>query len=385
MSTDAWPAVSAYIDRVCREVRDTASGDIEPLIAQAVRRVAPLATVEERSAIRSGAIARLRGLGELEYLLDDPSIDEVLVNAGNEIWIERAGTLERAGTIGDHNLLHLIERILSPIGRRVDVTTPVVDARLADRSRVCAVVPPIAVDGACLSIRRFAQSPRALIEFTNNTGREICGDLITARANVLIAGATSSGKTSLLASLVETLDADERVVIIEDTAELPVHSGHHVRLECRPDSADGPVAITLPDLVRAALRLRPDRLVVGEVRGDEVVGLLQAFNTGHDGSLTTCHANGPVDALYRLETLTLQASPAWPLGAIRQQLMRSIDAVIYVARRRDGRREIDSISEVRQPPPDDPTPTLAVDPLAVTSNGDLVEAGRPHRTRWATT
>ena len=327
------------------------------------------------------ALARLRGLGELEVHLRDPEVSEILVNSGAEIWVERRGALTKVGALGDHDLLHLIERILAPLGRRVDSTSPIVDARLPDRSRVCAVIPPLAVDGPCLSIRRFAPHARPLADFTGNAGSALCAELITSRCNIVVSGATSSGKTSLVAGLLALIDRDERVILLEDTAELPVHGGHVVRLEARPSSPDGPAAVSLRDLVRAALRLRPDRLVVGEVRGDEVLGLVQALNTGHDGSLTTCHANGPLDALYRLETLLLQAAPGWPLPAIRQQLGRSIDAIVHVARRADGRRAIDAIVEVDLPDHDDPNPTLHVTSLGTARAGRLVVAGDRTRRR----
>jgi pilus assembly protein CpaF len=370
------PATTS-VDQVCSRVRGR-RGDVEVLVDQEVRRVAPLASSAERAGITAAALARLRGLGELEELMQDPTVDEVLVNAGHEIWTERAGVLRRAGEVRGNDLLHLIERILAPIGRRVDATSPIVDARLPDGSRVCAVVPPVAVDGACLSIRRFAASVRSLADFTDDTGRLLCERLIRERHNIVVSGATSSGKTSLLASLVEIIGTHERIVVVEDTAELPIQSGHVVRLESRPASADGPVAVTLPELVRAALRLRPDRLVVGEVRGDEVIALVQALNTGHDGSLTTCHANGPLDALGRLETLVLQAAPTWPLSAVRRQMSRSIDIVLHLDRGSDGRRRIDSIAEVQ---PITEGSALEIRVIAESRGRTLTQLAQPRRGR----
>jgi pilus assembly protein CpaF len=293
------------------------------------------------------AIARLSGLGELDKFLHDPEVNEVMVNAGSEIWIDRAGRLRRVGSLTNDRVDHLIERVLSPIGRRVDRSSPIVDARLPDGARVCAVLPPIAVDGATMCIRRFSALTRPLDTFTDDAGVGLCREILDQRCNVLVTGATSSGKTSLVASLLGSLPSHERLVIVEDTTELPVSAAHTVRLEARPPFVDGPAPIDLEGLVRTALRLRPDRIVVGEVRGNEVLALVQAMNTGHDGSLSTCHANGPLDALLRLESLVLQAAPTWPLMAIREQLARSIDVIVHIERGRvDRSRRIASISEV---------------------------------------
>jgi pilus assembly protein CpaF len=336
------------VAELCRRVARR-RGDVATLVDDEVRRLAPLSTPADQRRLAREAVARLSGLGDLEELVADPTIDEVLVNDGREIWIERAGALERVGLLDGQPVEHLIERILAPIGRRLDRTTPIVDARLASGARVCAVVPPVAVDGTSLSIRRFSATIRPLESFTDDTGLDLCRALIAERCNVIVCGATSSGKTSLLASLTTLVPDNERVLVLEDTAELPVAGRHTVRLEARPATADLPTAVTLDELVRTALRLRPDRLVVGEIRGPEVLGLVQAMNTGHDGSFSTCHANSPLDALLRLESLVLQAAPTWPLVAIRQQLARSIDVVVHVARHGDGFRRIESISEICVP------------------------------------
>ncbi len=320
--------------------------DLRPVVDREVRFVAPLADREAQCRLADAAHARLTGIGELDPWVRDPAVDEVLVNANSEIWIDRGGALVRVGTLRDQSLDHIIERILAPIGRRLDSTSPIVDARLADGSRVCAVSAPVSVDGTCLSIRRFAAAPRPLPAFTDVAGVELVDEIVAARCNLVVTGATSSGKTSLLASIIAGLDAEERVVVIEDTAELPLGGHHVVRLEARPESPDGPPPITLPALVRTALRLRPDRLVVGEIRGDEVLGMVQAMNTGHDGSFSTVHANGPLDAMYRLESLVLRAAPTWPMPAIREQLARSIDVIVHVGRGPHGARRIQSISEV---------------------------------------
>ncbi len=337
---------TALVDTICDSIRDQ-PGDLSSLIDAAVRRHAPLETTEQRSALRAASLARMTGLGELDVLVSDPTIDEVLVN-GTTIWIDRNGRTEAVGRLTGTTVEQVIERILAPIGRRVDRTNPIVDARLASGARVCAVVPPVAVNGTSLSIRRFAQSIRPLTDYTCAVGAELIHQIVDERCNVVVCGATSSGKTSLLSSMVSRIDDHERLLVLEDTAELPCDNPHLVRLEARPRTADGLAAITLSDLVRTALRLRPDRLIVGEVRGDEVLGLVQAMNTGHDGSFSTCHANGPLDALLRLESLVLQAAPQWPLAAVRQQLARSIDVIVHVARL-GGQRRVTSIVEVVDP------------------------------------
>ena len=336
------------LDDVCSAVRD-ADGDLGVLIDDAVRQLAPLATAAERATLRDAAMARMAGLGELDAFVTDPNVDEVLVN-GDEVWLDRNGHVERAGKLTGTSVEQLIERILAPIGRRVDQTSPIVDARLADGSRVCAVVAPVAVGGSALSIRRFAAEVRPLADFTNEAGQRLLGQVVATRCNVIVSGSTSSGKTSLLASMIDLADPADRLIVLEDTAELPCRAPHQVRFEARAATADGVEAVTLGDLVRTALRLRPDRLVVGEVRSDECLALVQAMNTGHDGSFSTCHANGPLDALLRLESLVLQAAPQWPLDAVRQQLARSIDVIVHVDRV-DGRRRISSISEVVPPDP----------------------------------
>ncbi len=341
--------IDAHIVRsVCDLVADQ-PGDPSPMVEAEVRRLAPLRSPDERQHIVERAIAHLRGLGELDVYVRDDAVDEVLVNAGREIWIDRDGMLQYVGTLDAERVNLLIERVLAPLGRRVDRTSPIVDARLADGSRICAVLPPIAVDGPMLSIRRFRQRILPLDEFSDTAAAALLRTLIHERCNMVVSGATSSGKTSLVAALLAEVPSSERLLIVEDTTELPVRHPHAVRLEARPTSIDGPAGVDLAQLVRTALRLRPDRIVVGEVRGDEVLALVQAMNTGHDGSISTCHANGPLDALLRLETLVLQAAPTWPLAAIRHQLARSIDIVVHVERRADGTRRVEAISEVATP------------------------------------
>jgi pilus assembly protein CpaF len=338
--------LNSQVDRLCERVAEL-PGDLPTLLTAEVGAVAPLADRRRRDSIVELALARLDGMGELAALLADPTIDEVLVNNGVEVWVERAGALEPHGRLPPGRLEHLIERILAPIGRRIDRVSPIVDARLPDGSRVCAVIAPIAIGGSHLSVRTFSRTVHPLSDFVDATGEQLCTDLLAARCNIVVTGATSSGKTSLLASLLSGIDNTTRLVVLEDTTELAIRHDHVVRLEARKGSVDGPPPVDLSELLRAALRLRPDRLVVGEVRGSEVLGLVQAMNTGHDGSLSTVHANSPVDAMLRLESLVLAAAPSWPLEAIRQQLRRSIDIVIHVTRGVGGRRSIESVCEVQ--------------------------------------
>lgn len=366
------------VNALCTSVRDL-DGELCELIDAAVRQIAPLATAHERQALADAAFAQMSGLGQLEALVADPSIDEVLVN-GNDIWVDRRGRIEAIGQLTGTTVEHVIERILAPIGRRVDRTTPIVDARLADGARVCAVVAPVAVNGSALSIRRFAAQVRPLSDFTDDVGTSLLQQVVEARCNVIVCGATSSGKTSLLASMLDLVDDTERLIVMEDTTELPCRATHQVRLEARPATADGVRPVGLGDLVRTALRLRPDRLVVGEVRSDECLALMQAMNTGHDGSFSTCHANSPLDALLRLESLVLQAAPQWPLDAVRQQLARSIDVVVHVERR-NGERRVSSICEVTLPTLDGTPVKPSMRPLGRLDDGAFVIDGTLERTR----
>ena len=365
-------ADARLVREVCRLVAEQ-PGDTGELVDAEVRRLAPLRSADEQRALAELAIAHLTGLGELDTHLRDPSVDEVLVNGGGDIWIDRRGDLESVGSLEQATVEHLIERVIAPLGRRIDRTSPIVDARLPDGSRVCAALAPIAVDGAALSIRRFRRDALPLGEFASGDILELLGEIVDARCNVVVSGATSSGKTSLVAALLGTIAPSERLVVVEDTTELPLRHPHTVRLEARPAAIDGPAPIDLAQLVRTALRLRPDRIVVGEVRGDEVLALVQAMNTGHDGSISTCHANGPLDALLRLESLVMQAAPTWPLAAIRHHLARSIDVVVHVERRGVHRR-VAAISEVARPNSTDDTPRLrALTTLDAGDRGSVVE------------
>jgi pilus assembly protein CpaF len=340
---------AAIVARVCDALADR-PGDPAALAADEVRRVAPLRSVEDQEWLTERAVGRLCGLGALEGLLADPRTDEVLVNAGGDVWVDAGGRLEPAGTVLPDRIDHLVERILAPLGRRVDRSSPIVDARLPNGSRVCVALPPVSVAGTTISIRRLPTDVLPLDRFADGPVLTLLGDIVRRRCNVVVSGATSSGKTTLLASMLSTTPPTERLVVVEDTAELPVTGRHAVRLEARPPAVDGPPPIDVSRLVRTALRLRPDRIVVGEVRGEEVLGLVQAMNTGHDGCAATCHANGPDDAVLRLEALVLQAAPAWPLAAVRHHLARSIDVVVHVERVRGSTdRRVEAIHELCVP------------------------------------
>ena len=279
----------------------------------------------------------------LEEFFKDATVREVMVNAGNEIWLERNGQLEHVDTISETETRSFIERTLLPLGRRIDITSPVVDARLSDGSRMCAVIPPISVDGPCISIRRFSVDRITLDDFAGRDVVEILQQLIFDRRNILISGAASAGKTTLLNSLCDYLAPNERIVTIEDIAELKLAHHHVVRLEARPSSPDGNLEISTRSLVRTALRLRPDRLIIGEVRGAETLDMLSAMNTGHDGSMSTIHANSARDALRRVESLVLQHAANWSRDVVRDHVAASINAIVHVAQHIDGSRFVQEV------------------------------------------
>ncbi len=317
------------------------------LVEALVGRAAPLLAEGVRDGLADAVLARVSGLGPLEALLADPEISEVMVNGGGEVWIERQGRLEPVALRLDEELvLLLIERIVSPLGLRVDRSSPLVDARLADGSRINAIVRPIAVDGPCLTIRRFGARRIPLDDFTTAGVAAVLRWAVAARMNLLVSGGTGSGKTTLLNAIAGAIPPTERVVTIEDTAELVLATRHVVRLEARPANAEGLGGLGIRDLMRNALRMRPDRIVVGEVRGAEALDMLQAMNTGHEGSLSTCHANSPTDALRRIETMILMGPDAVPAEAIRAQIESSVDLVVQVARTGDGARRITDLCEV---------------------------------------
>ncbi len=293
------------------------------------------------------------GLGPLEELLADPAVEEVMVNGHECVYVERVGRIERTEIRfpSEQALRDAIERILTPLGRRVDELSPMVDARLEDGSRVHVVIPPLSVDGPSLSIRRFSAvrpGPRELVELgtiTNELHDELAA-AVAARRSILVSGGTGSGKTTLLNALSAFVDPDERVITIEDAAELRLRQPHVVRLESRPANVEGRGRVEIRDLLRGALRMRPDRIVIGEVRGGEALDLLMALNTGHEGALSTVHANSPEDALRRIETLALMAGVGLPHEAIREQLGRGLDLVVHLARLSDGSRRVVEVAEV---------------------------------------
>jgi pilus assembly protein CpaF len=308
---------------------------------------------DDRAAVETRIIRDTVGLGPLEDLLADPEVEEVMVNGPASIYVERAGRIEASGVrFGDEEeLRNAIERILAPLGRRIDELSPMVDARLADGSRVNVVIPPLAIDGPVLSIRRFGverPDPGKLVELGTLSPAqcELLRAAVAGRSSVLISGGTGSGKTTLLNALSSFIAPGERVVTIEDAAELRLQQPHVVRLESRPASVEGRGEVTVRDLLRNALRMRPDRIVIGEVRGAEALDLLTALNTGHDGALSTVHANSPADALGRLETLALMAGVGLPHEAIAEQVQRGIDLVVHLERRRDGARRVVEVAEV---------------------------------------
>jgi len=281
----------------------------------------------------------------LRDLATDPLVTDILVNNGVEVWYERQGRLHRSHDLPVGTLDAHLERILAPLGRRLDRLSPLVDARLGDGTRVCAVIAPIAVAGTCAAIRLFRDDTFPLESFTDSG--DAIERLLRPRGNMLVTGATGTGKTSLVASLVEHAAHDERLVVIEDTQELPVHHHHVVRLEARPPSAEGRGGVNLDDLLRAALRLRPDRIIVGEVRGPEALTLVHAMNTGHVGTMSTLHANSAADGLERLDLLVSQAAPSWKAEDIRRAVSSAIGTVVHLVRSDDGRRTIDHIVHVR--------------------------------------
>ena len=332
---------------------DALRSEIRNVINQLLDESISLPATIDRERLIVDVLDESVGLGPLERLLEDSSISEIMVNAPDEIWVERAGRLQRHASAftDDAAVRSVIERIVAPLGRRIDESSPMVDARLADGSRVNAIIPPLALRGPALTIRRFARSlkgPQDLID-AGAASIEMFDFLrvcVERRRNIVISGGTSSGKTTLLNVLSNLIPAGERIITIEDAAELSLRHEHLVQLEGRPPNLEQRGEITIRDLVRNALRMRPDRIVVGECRGGETLDMLQAMNTGHDGSLTTVHANSPRDVISRLEVMTLMAGMDLPVSAIREQVAAAIDVVVHQARFADGSRRVTSIMEV---------------------------------------
>ena len=333
--------------------RETVVAEIRRAVQDLLARDAAPLNFDERERLVEEVLHEIFGLGPLEPLLQDPTVSDILVNTYSQVYVERNGKIERTDVRFKDNrhLLQVIDRIVSAVGRRIDDSSPMVDARLADGSRVNAVIPPLSIDGPHVSIRKFkkdALSSEDLLRVETITPHmlDLLQGIVKARLNVLISGGTGSGKTTLLNVLSSSIPANERIVTIEDSAELQLRQPHVVRLETRPPNVEGAGQVNARQLVINALRMRPDRIIVGEVRGPEAVDMLQAMNTGHDGSLTTLHANSPRDALARLETMISMASLALPEKAMRQQVASAIDVVIQVTRYSDGSRRLSSISEI---------------------------------------
>jgi len=332
---------------------DQVHAEVSRLAESVLAQEAMPLSVSERERLVNDVQHELFGLGPLEPLLADPTISDILVNSHHTIYIERRGKIEATNVRfkDDEHLMRVIERIVSSVGRRIDESSPMVDARLQDGSRVNAIIPPLSIDGPVLSIRRFGSDPlkmAMLVEF-NALTKDIADMLqmvVTARLNILISGGTGAGKTTLLNALSAYIPETERIVTIEDSAELQLQQPHVVRLETRPPNIEGRGEVTQRDLVRNALRMRPDRIVIGEVRGGEAIDMLQAMNTGHDGSLTTVHANTPRDALSRLETMIQMTGMRLSDRAMRQQVASALNLVVQVARLSDGSRRVTSISEI---------------------------------------
>ena len=311
-------------------------------------------TRNERAAMLEDIAADILGLGPLERLLNDDSVTEILVNGPRQVYVERRGVLELTPIQfgGDDEVMRIVERIVAPLGRRIDESSPMVDARLADGSRVNVIIPPLALNGPCMSIRKFAKSALSvpdLIRFGTLTHEladflEAC---VRARLNIVVAGGTGTGKTTVLNVLSSYIPDKERIVTIEDSAELQIQQPHVVRLEARPANVEGRGAVPLRQLVINALRMRPDRIVVGEVRSGEALDMLQAMNTGHEGSLTTVHSNSARDTLHRVETMVMMAGMELPLRAIREQIAAAFDLVIQLERVLDGSRKVVQVSEVQ--------------------------------------
>lgn len=311
-------------------------------------------TRQERERLIREIDADVLGFGPLEPLLEDPEITEIMVNGPDQIYVERAGRLQPSAArfASETQLRRVIERIVSKVGRRIDESSPMVDARLADGSRVNAIIPPLAVNGSALTIRKFSRDPFTvsdLIGFGTVTAdmATLLDACVKARLNIIVSGGTGTGKTTLLNVLSSFIPHDERIVTIEDAVELQLQQGHVVRLEARPSNIEGKGEITIRDLVRNALRMRPDRIVIGECRGGESLDMLQAMNTGHDGSLSTVHANTPRDAIARLETLVLMAGMDLPLRAVREQITSAVDVIVQISRLKDGTRRVTHVTEVQ--------------------------------------
>jgi pilus assembly protein CpaF len=341
------------LEKLGKAAGDSARDEVLVVIRNAVNsEVVPL-SFAERERLSREILDEIFGLGPLEPLLKDATISDILVNRFDRVYVERAGKLELTGLSFKDNthLMQIIERIVSRVGRRVDESSPMVDARLVDGSRVNAIIPPLAIDGPCLSIRRFGREPvtaRQMLENLTLTESmlELLSTMVKGRLNILVSGGTGAGKTTLLNVLSGYIPNSDRIVTIEDAAELQLKQEHVVRLETRPPNIEGKGAVRQRQLVINSLRMRPDRIVVGEVRGEEAFDMLQAMNTGHEGSLTTVHANSPRDAMARVENMVSMANLNIPERAVRHQIASAVHAVVQIARLSDGTRKVITISEI---------------------------------------
>jgi pilus assembly protein CpaF len=341
------------LERLTESDREQVRREVSQILESLVMGESTPMTLQERERLSQEVLNEVFGLGPLEPLLHDHSISDILVNSHRQVYIERNGILEPTPIQfrDDQHLMTIIDRIVSAVGRRIDESSPMVDARLPDGSRVNAIIPPLAIDGPSLSIRRFGRDRLKAEDLVRNltlTGPmlELLKGCIQARLNMLISGGTGAGKTTLLNMLSQFISDRERIITIEDAAELQLHQRHVVRLETRPPNIEGQGAIRQRQLVINALRMRPDRIIIGEVRGEEALDMLQAMNTGHEGSLTTIHANTPRDALSRMETMVAMANLNLPESAIRHQITSAIDVIAQVSRLSDGTRKVISIAEV---------------------------------------
>ena len=341
------------LERLTAADRDAVRREVSQIIEALVGQESTPMTYTERERLSQEVMDEVFGLGPLESLLKDPTISDILVNNHKSVYIERRGLLERTAVQfrDETHLRQIIDRIVSAVGRRVDESSPMVDARLPDGSRVNAIIPPLALDGPCVSIRRFGRDPLTAEDILRNstlTQRmlDLLRACVKARLNVLVSGGTGSGKTTFLNILSSFISDRERIVTIEDAAELQLKQSHVVRLETRPPNIEGKGAVRQRELVINSLRMRPDRIIVGEVRGEEALDMLQAMNTGHDGSLTTIHANTPRDALSRLETMVAMANLGIPETATRRQIASAINAVVQMSRQSDGTRKLVSVAEI---------------------------------------